>query len=62
MKYLHNSHNKSVLGIRLKISLFPNICFGRKMRPSVRGKAICTGPKNMFWFYKHNLPFKLSMK
>lgn len=60
--HLHNWYNKSVLGIRLKTSLLSNIFFGRKMHPSVRGKAICIGPKSMFWFNKHNLPVKISIK
>lgn len=54
-KYLHNSYNKFVLGIRLKTSLFPSISFDRKMHPSVQGIAICTGPKNMTWFEKHSV-------
>lgn len=48
--YLHNLHNRSVLGSRLKTSLFLNISFGRKTHPSVQGIAICTGPeKNFVW-------------
>lgn len=55
---LHNSHNNSVLGIRPKTSLFPNICFDREMHPSVRGKATCTGPERINWFEIHILYVK----
>lgn len=50
---LHNSHNNSVLGIRPKTSLFPNICFDREMHPSERGTATCTGPERINWFEIH---------
>lgn len=50
---LHNSYNKSVLGIRPKTSLCPHICFGRERHLSVRGRAICTGPESMIWFEKN---------
>lgn len=55
---LHNSYNKSVLGIRLKTSLCPHIYFGRERHLSVRGIAICTGPESMIWFEKHNVSVK----
>lgn len=55
---LQNSHNNSVLGIRPKTSLFPNICFDREMRPSVRGTATCIGPERINWFEIHILSVK----
>lgn len=52
---LHNSYNKSVLGIRPKTSPCPNICFGRERHPSVQGIAIYTAPERIFWFEKQIL-------
>lgn len=59
---LHNSYNKSVLGIHPKTSLCPHICFGREKHPSVQGIAVCTGPERIILIEKHNVSVKRYFK